>query len=205
MEEIDKRIVRFLDVGYGYGNGYGNGYGYGDGYGNGNGYGDGYGDGSGSAYGILEFDGHKVYCIDNIPTIILNVRGNIAKGYTIKYNSQLVPCYIAKVDNCFAHGETAHDALRDATAKALQNTPIEERVAKVRKQYPDPDKPIPHKELYSLHNILTGSCEFGRREFANAHGLDPENGEMTMREFINLTLNAYGGENIKLLAEAYNI
>ena len=147
----------------------------------------------------------KVWEVDNTPTTITNIHGNIAKGYTLQRNVILVPCYIAKVDDCFAHGKTAHDALRDATAKALQNTPIVERIAKVRKQYPDPDKPIPHKELYSLHNILTGSCEFGRREFASSHGLDPENGEMTMREFINLTLNAYGGENIKLLAEAYSI
>ena len=165
MEEIDKRIALFLDVGdgygdgngggngngygygYGYGNGYGNGYGdgytdgygYGYGYGYGNGDGDGYGygygyvsgygygngngNGGGNGYGILEFNGHKVYCIDNIPTIILNVRGNIAQGYIIKYNSLLEPCYIAKVDDCFAHGKTEHnallDALRDATAKAL--------------------------------------------------------------------------------------
>ncbi len=144
-----------------------------------------------------------MYSVDDTPTIITNVRGNIAKGYILRYNVFKEPCYIAKVGDCFAHGETAHQAYGDALAKALQNTPVEERIAKVKEQYPTLDTVVSHKELYKLHNILTGSCEFGRKEFAKAHDLDPENGEMTMREFINLTSSAYGGDVIQQLKKTY--
>ena len=191
--------------GYGYGSGSGYGYGSGSGNGSGDGYGDGYGNGNGYGYGygISEINGHKVYKIDGVPTIITDVRGNIAQGYTLKSNVNLVPCYIAKVGDCFAHGETSHKAYEDALAKALRNEPIEQRIARVIKKYPTLDTVVSHKELYKLHNILTGSCEFGRKEFAKAHNLDPDKGEMTMREFINLTSSAYGGDAIKELLHAY--
>ena len=193
--------------GYGYGNGYGNGNGYGPGSGNGNGYGNGYGDGYGygPGKGISEIDGHKVYVIDGVPTIIIGVRGNIAKGYTLRTNVVKVPCYVAKVGDYFGHGETVHEATQAAQEKYDENRPLSDRIADTIAKYPTLDTIVAHSELYELHHTLTGSCKFGRDEFATNHGLDPENGEMTMREFIKLTLNAYGGENIKLLAEAYNM
>lgn len=105
----------------------------------------------------------------------------------------------------FAHGKTAHQALQEATAKALRNEPLDKRIKRVVKQYPDADVAIANKELYSLHNLLTGSCEFGRKQFAEEHSIDIANGSMTMREFIHLTSNAYGSEAIKALAKAYKI
>lgn len=202
-------------VGYGYGDGNGNGYGngdgngYGDGSGNddGNGYGDGEGNGNGygegNGNGISEINGYKVYFVDNIPTIITNVRNNLAKGYTIRGNTQLVPCYIAKVGNYFAHGETIHEAMQAATEKYGENRPLEERIADVIKKYPTLDTVVSHEELYSLHHVLTGSCKFGRDEFAKSHNLDPNKGEMTMREFIELTKSAYGGDIIRQLEQTY--
>ncbi len=70
---------------------------------------------------------------------------------------------------------------------------------------PDVDVLIEHSALFSLHNFLTGSCLLGRKEFAKSHAIDPEHGSMTMREFINLTKGAYGGDNIRQLADAYGI
>ena len=64
---------------------------------------------------------------------------------------------------------------------------------------------IEHSALFSLHNFLTGSCLFGRKEFAKEHLLDPEHGAMTMRTFIHLTKDAYGEDNIRQLADAYKI
>ena len=199
MEVLKDKIDKFLAVSSGSGDGYGYGYGDGSGYGYDYGYGDGYGDG----YGISEINGMQVLKVDDVPTIITNIHGNIAEGYTLQYNVNLVPCYIARVGNCFAHGATAHQAYEDALAKALQNEPIEQRIARVIEQYPTLDTVVSHKELYRLHNILTGSCEFGRQQFAKAHGLDPDKGEMTMREFINLTSSAYGGDAIRELLHAY--
>lgn len=145
----------------------------------------------------------KVWDVDNIPTIITNIHGNIAEGYTLQHNVLLVPCYIAKVGNFFAHGKTAHQALQDAQAKYETNKPLSERIADTVAKYPTLDTVVSHTELYALHHILTGSCRFGRDEFAANHGLDPEQGEMTMRQFINLTMDAYGGDAIKELLHAY--
>ena len=203
MEVLNEKIEAFLDVGYGsgygYGNGDGNGYGYGYGDSNGNGYGYGYGSGS----GVSEINGMKVWKVDGVPTIITNIHGDIAEGYALEHNINLVPCYIAKVGNFFAHGKTAHQALHDAQEKYEQNKPLSERIADTVAKYPTLDTVVPHKELYALHHTLTGSCRFGRDEFAANHGLDPEDGAMTMRQFINLTMDAFGGNAIKELLHAY--
>ena len=217
MDALTKKIEAFLNIssgdgsGYGYGDGSGDGCGYGYGYGYGSGYGDGYGsgDGDGDGYGdgdgLTEFEGSKVYNIDGVYTCITNVHGNLATGFTIKYNSVKKPCYIVKVDDCFAHGETAEEAFRDAQAKAFKNMPIGERIKQVIAKYPDIDKKIANTELFVLHNMLTGSCEFGRRQFAEQHGIDVEYGAMTMREFCQLTKNAYGSQAIRDLALSYGI
>ena len=161
----------------------------------------GYGDGS----GIKSYNGHEVYIIDDMQTIIYSVHCNIARGATINSDLTLADCYIAKCEDYFAHGKTAKQAMADAQSKAYQNKPIEERIDYVIEKYPDVDSPIEHSTLFSLHNFLTGSCLFGRQEFAKAHSLDPEHGAMTMREFIHLTKDAYGKDNIRQLADAYKI
>ena len=190
MEEVIKKFLTVCD-GSGSGNGYGSGYDDGDGNGNGD--------------GVKQYNKQTVYRIDDTPTLIDSVSGNFAKGKILHSDLTLTDCYIARVGNYFAHGETLRQAYADATAKALAYEPIEDRVKRVVEQYPDADEPIEHSELFMLHNILTGSCEFGRRQFAREHNLDPENGKMSMRDFIELTKDAYGSSNIRLLAEAYNM
>lgn len=190
MEDV---IKQFLAVSSGYVYGSGDASGSGDGY------------GAGSGDGIKSYNGYEVYIIDDMQTIIYSVHGNIARGVTINSDLTLADCYIAKYEDYFAHGETAKQAMSDAQSKAYQNKPIEERIDYVIEKYPDVDAPIEHSTLFSLHNFLTGSCLFGRQEFAKAHCLDPKHGAMTMRKFINLTKDAFGGNNIRQLADAYKI
>ena len=197
--------------GYGYGNGKGSGNGYGDGdgdgdgygYGNGkgNGYGKGDGKGYGSGYGIKKYCGNTVYMIDNVATIIRVVRGNIAKGYILLRDLSLKSCYVARIDDNFAHGESIREALSDARGKAMLKMSKEDRILAFNKHFTD-DKAYPNSELYEWHHILTGSCDMGRREFAKQHGIDVENGKMTAKEFISLTENSYGKEIIKKLKES---
>lgn len=61
--------------------------------------------------------------------------------------------------------------------------------------------------LYQLRHKDFGTVfqSHNRKEFAKAHLLDPEHGAMTMRTFIHLTKDAYGGDNIRQLADAYKI
>ena len=203
--------------GYGDGDGYGSGYGYGDGSGDGDGDGygdgsgdgdgDGYGDGDGSGYGygIPEFNGEKVWQIDSVATIIDHVHGNYAVGRILNSDFTLTPCYVAKVGDYFAHGDTLQQAFRDAEAKALENEPIEDRIKRFRQLYHDPDVKIPARELYDWHHVLTGSCETGRNTFARDHAIDIDSQSFTVREFVTLTCNSYGSQAILQLAAAYGI
>ena len=192
--------------GYGYGNGdgygYGKGYGYGngDGNGNGNGYGNGNGDGKGYGYGYT-YNGHMVYLIDDTPTVIYCIVKDYAKGAIVGADMQLNPCYIAKQDGLFAHGETLHEAREALNEKLFEQLPVEERVEMFRKEF-SPKNEYPTHLCWEWHNKLTGSCEMGRNQFAREHGIDL-NGNMTPEEFVNLTENAYGGEVIRMLKPYY--
>ena len=193
MAILKGKILAFLQVDNS------DGYGYGDGYGDGDGNGYGYGNGD----GIKKYRNHDVFIIDGVPTIITNIHGNIAQGYTLSKNTILVPCYIAKVGNYFAHGDTAKHAYADALAKYQQNQPLSERIADFINQYPSLDSEATHEDLFRWHSVLTGSCRFGRLEFCKEHGLNPEQGTMTVRQFLNLTQDAYGGDAIRELRSKY--
>ena len=144
-----------------------------------------------------------MYNVDGLSTIITAIHGTIAKGFTIKNNCYLLPCYIARIGNYFAHGKTMKEAFADATAKYEQNKPVEERIDDFVNQFPTLDTEVPNADLYVWHNKLTGSCAFGRNEFAKSHGIDVNNGSMTVKEFISLTKSSYGGHIIKQLLEQY--
>ena len=203
--------------GYGYGTGYGDGYGYGTGYGygSGTGYGSGvgyddgsgygYDDGSGYGYGtgygassgsgIKKYDGEDVHMIDGVQTIITAVHGNIAKGAILQGDLTLTPCFIAKVDDCFAHGETVRQAVTDARDKAFEGLPQEERITAFLDAI-KPNTAYPVMTLYDWHHRLTGSCEAGRKAFAKDHGIDLS-ADMTREAFFELTKDAYGGNVIR--------
>lgn len=212
--------------GYGYedrsGDGSGSGAGYCSRYGDGDGTGtcpnggficsDGFGAGDGSGYGhkdgtgvgpsvvdgIRAYNNKKIYVIDTVPTIIEQIKGNYAKGFILNLDLTLTPCYIAKVGDYFAHGETLKQAFADAEAKFTQNQPIEDRVKLFKENFKNGVK-YAAKDFFKWHSILTGSCEFGRLQFCKDHNIDINSDKFTVEEFINLTINAYKGEIIKKL------
>ncbi len=225
MENLEK-IRLFVSYSYGSGNGYGSGYGDGDG--NGNGSGNGYGNGSGNGYGNgngcgngngsgygdgdgngcgngklfkIILNGKKIYNIDHIPTIIEFVKKDFAKGFIVKDDLTLTPCYIAKSENIFAHGETLKKAYRALEEKLIEDMPVEERIEKFLQEF-KPNVKYPNKSFLDWHHILTGSCLFGRQQFCKNKGIDLK-GEITVSEFIELTQDDYGGEIIKELKERY--
>ena len=195
---LDDKIKAFLSVssGDGDGYGYGDGDGYGDGYGSGSG--DGYGDGYG--YGVDVFDGKNVYRIDETPTLIYSIRGNVAHGAILNGDLTLTPCYVAKQDNLFAHGETLREAMEALRDKLFEDMPEEERIGAFLAET-ECGKKYPNQHFYAWHHRLTGSCNMGRKAFAKNHGIDVENGTMTLEEFLELTENSYGGDVIRHVKE----
>ena len=189
--------------GSGDGSGYGSDYGYGDGSGSGDGsgdgsgygYGSGYGSGYGYGYGIKKYDGEDVHMIDGVQTIITAVHGNIAKGNILQGDLTLTPCFVAKVDGFFAHGETARAAVESARDKAFEDMPQEKRIAAFLDEI-KPNTAYPVMMLYDWHHRLTGSCEAGRKAFAKDHGIDLS-ADMTREAFFELTKDAYGGNVIR--------
>ena len=192
--------------GYGYGSGDGSGdgsgYGYGDGSGDGSGYGsgDGYGYGSGDGSGVKSVNGNTIYIVDNIPTIITNVKGNIAKGFIFQSDLSLTPCFIVKGNNQFSHGSTLHEAFESLQEKLYDDSTEEERIDKFKENFSDFSKKYSAKELFVWHHILTGSCKAGRESFCRDKGIDVDNDKFTVYEFIELTRNSYGGEVIRKLS-----
>ena len=184
MEDVklQEKIKEFLSVDTGSGDGYG------------------YGDGSGD--GIGQINGMQIHHIDGVQTIITSVKGNVAKGYILQEDLSLTPCYVAKGNNLFAHGDDLHQAMAALTDKMFDDMPEEERIAAFIKAHPDKDKAYPNQDLFDWHHKLTGSCMAGRNAFVKDRGLTLE-GETTVTEFIKLTENAYGGSTIKALAKAY--
>ena len=155
---------------------------------------------------VSTLNGQSVYLIDGIRTIINSVHKNVAKGVVVNDDSSMTDCYVVRIGNYFAHGTTPREAWKDALKKSFLEYPVEDRIKKIIEKYPDLDKKIQHRELFALHNSLTGSCRFGREHFAKEHNINTETGEMSMREFIKITKDAYfGGDIIKQLAKEYGI
>ena len=142
--------------------------------------------------------------IDNTPTILTSVHGNIAKGFILQSDLTLTPCYVVKGSNLFAHGDNLRDAMNALTDKMFDDMPEEERIVEFVKAHPDKDKAYPNQDLFDWHHRLTGSCLAGRNAFVKDRELSLD-GNTTVVEFIELTKNAYNGSVIRHLAEAYGI
>lgn len=186
-------VEQFLKTSDGNGSGYGSGNG--SGYGNGNGY------GYSNGLGISAINGIPIYRIDDVPSVIAQVKGNIAKGWILKSDLTLNPCYIAKQDNLFAHGETLREAMEALEEKLFDDMPEGERIEAFLDAVQDGPK-YPARLFFDWHGRLTGSCQMGRKTFVENHGIDLDKDTMTLRRFLQLTREDYGGEIIRKVEEA---
>ena len=199
------------DRGYGYGFGYGRGYGSGRGSGRGYGFGydcgygsgrdDGYGNGYGSGYGLKSFNNMDIYVLDSVQTIITHIKETFAKGFIVNSDLTLSQCFIAKGNGYFAHGKTLKEARKSLMAKIFENMDSDEAVSEFINKF-EKNKAYPGTDFFEWHHYLTGSCLMGRESFVKNHGLDL-NRYYTVKEFINICENDYGGEIIKKLKEFY--
>ena len=202
MEILEDKIKNFvaIDVGYGCGEGVGDGSDDGDGCGDG----EGYGCGEGYNTGLKEINGKTIYRVDKTLTIFTSVRGNVAQGFIVQSDLQLTPCFIVKENNKFAHGDTLRDAFTSLQEKLYDDSTEEERIEVFKKKFPSYDEKYDNKDLFAYHHVLTGSCRIGRESFVKDKGLSLDD-KTSVREFVELTKDAYGGDIIKELPKAYGI
>ena len=165
--------------------------------GNGNGYGYGSGNSYGSGSDIKMFNNQQVRIIDDIPTIITNLKGNVAKGFILNSDFTLSPCFVVKHNSIFAHGETLHEAQQALESKLFDEMEAEEKIETFLKEF-ELNKKYKGSVFFDWHNKLTGSCEMGRKSFIRDNNLSLDD-EYTVDEFIAITENSYGSEIIKQL------
>lgn len=170
--------------------------------GDGSGYGSGDGYGSGSGSGLKSLNGQTVDMIDDVPTILTRIIGNVAKGFIVRTDLSLAPTFVCKQGNTFAHGETLHKAREALLEKIFDDMTTDERIAAFCKEFKLGVK-RPAMDFFSWHHRLTGSCEQGRREFARQHDVDIDSDEMTPEEFFALTRDSYGGSIIRQTEEVF--
>lgn len=157
--------------------------------------------GSGSGYGLKTFGGKDVFYIDGIRTIINRINGNVAYGAIIAADLSVNKCFVVKQDGKFAHGYSLRNAMSSLADKLFEDMPTDERIERFWSEF-SPGKKYQAQLFFDWHHRLTGSCEMGRRQFAEDRGIDVETAEYTPEEFIELTENAYNGQIIKRLKEA---
>lgn len=79
---------------------------------------------------------------------------------------------------------------------------IDDKINAFIEEY-DLDEEVNVIELQKWHRILTNSCLVGRLKFMKEHKVN-DRSMVTVRDFIGMTKNDFGGDIIKKLEEAYN-
>ncbi len=95
---------------------------------------------------------------------------------------KLKPCYLAKVGNHWAHGETVKEAVQDATDKAVIYMDQSEVVAEIKST---------GKVTVAQYRAITGACREGCRHFLQTIG-KPDATELNLEEAKELTKGHYG-------------
>ena len=139
--------------------------------------------------------------VDRLPTVIQRIHGNYAKGYVINSQFQKFPCFIAKRERFFAHGDTLREAYEALQDKMIQAMSREDIIAEFCKNF-DAVSSYSGSVFFEWHHRLTGSCLMGREKFVEDNNISLEK-LYTVKQFIDLTENDYGGDIIKELKQHY--
>ena len=158
--------------------------------------------GSGSGYG----DGFKlgkdmVYNIDDVPTVIKSIKGNVARGYIVNDDLTMNKTYVVKDEKnkYFAHGKTIKKAAEALQNKIIADMDTEELIDMFLCEV-DINKQYPASYFFNWHGKLTGSCLQGRESFVKNKRIDLTK-NMTLGEFLEITKHEYGGEIIEQIIE----
>ena len=142
-------------------------------------------------YEVIECDGIKNIIIDRKIIYGYNVIIGIEFGNDITiYNKQkniedFEKVYIVEKDGIYSHGETIENAIKDFRYK-IGNRNIED-YGYLKKE----KGKIKTEELIKAYRVITGSCEYGTKQFVE--NLDNLKEEYTIEEALNIlkSKNAY--------------
>ena len=95
--------------------------------------------------------------------------------------------YIVGAKDTWAHGRTIEEATQDYHFKLMQANPDALKDL-------DLDKPMSHEEAINVYRAITRACREGIRQWMSGKTF-PE--QITIREIINLTQSAHGGDKFK--------
>ncbi|NBP66572.1 MAG: hypothetical protein EBU66_18235, partial [Bacteroidetes bacterium] len=95
--------------------------------------------------------------------------------------------YIVGKNTTWAHGRTIKEATQDYHFKLMEANP--DAIKQI-----DLDKPMTQEEAINVYRTITRACREGIRQWMSGKTF-PE--QITIREIINLTQSAYGGEEFK--------
>ena len=152
---------------------------------------------------IKERIGSEVYEIDGVQTLLDDVRHGFGVGAILNFDLTLTPCYVAKANDLFAHGEIPRKAMEALRDKLFDGMIEDECIAAFWECHNRTDK-YNGRDLWHWHHRLTGSCEMGRNQFAADRGIDIDNSEWMVVEFVALCRDSYGGSVIRRLEEHYD-
>ena len=151
---------------------------------------------------IKTLNGHIVDFVGGKPTIITLINGIIAEGYIVGNDLTLNPCYLVRVGNTFTHGSTLEEAILRAGLKVRNRKPIEQLVQEFVDEFGTLDSRHKGMEYYVWHCVLTYSSQFMRDLFCRVNKIDL-NQLYTVRQFLQMTANVYGGDVIRDIIAAY--
>jgi hypothetical protein len=151
------------------------------GYGNRVGAGDRKGRGNGSSYiatqnnytgkSIMSFNGNKVYVIDGYVLYFTNIHKPWASAKIIKNDLTTQDCYVGKINNHIAVGNSLHDVLNELRNKIMQSGNNDYDIAlSFVYAHPEYEKEYDWEEMVFWHSLSEFSCQDGRKRFSeNAH------------------------------------
>ena len=91
-------------------------------------------------------------------------------------------CYVAKVGSHWAHGNTAKEAIQDATDKATLNADVAEVVAEIK---------LTGMVTIAQYRAITGACREGCRQFLHSIG-KPDATDLPLADVIQQVKGHYG-------------
>jgi hypothetical protein len=97
--------------------------------------------------------------------------------------SGLKRCYVAKIGDYYAHGDTAENAVRDATYKHKRNLDQSQLVAVIKAR---------GTVGFDDFRLITGACESGLRHGMREAGLDPDAVELPLETVLGAVFGSFG-------------